>query len=85
MNEIDNAIHRIADGDIKFNDFLPIGVKEHFYQWYYAESGLYIIRDMMVDALYLIEARSPAKALERLKNRLEEAMKAGSYYPEDYE
>ena len=87
MNKTDKAIHQLYDDikEIRFNDFLSLGADEHYFDWYYAESGLYIIRDVMIDALYFIEARSPVKALEQLKSRLDEAVKSGSYCPEDYE
>ena len=87
MMTLDKAIHRVYDdlNQIPFRDFQSVGVDEHYYLWYYAESGLYIIKDVMIDCLYLIEARSPVKALKKVKDRLEEAMKAGSYYQEEYE
>lgn len=45
--------------------------------FWYAEEGLYLIRDCMVDAYYFVEARSPHKAIEKVLKRVDEALHAG--------
>ena len=89
MDRTDSAIHElyraIKTNDIKWNDFPNIGLCESYYLWYYAEKGLYIIRDCMTDMFYLVEARSPVKAFGILAARLDEAMRAGEPCEEEYE
>ena len=89
MDRTDSAIHElyraIKTNDIKWNDFPSIGLSESYYLWYYAEKGLYIIRDCMTDMFYLVEARSPVKAFGILAARLDEAMRAGEPSEEEYE
>ena len=89
MDRTDSAIHElhraIKTNNIKWNDFPSIGLGESYYLWYYAEKGLYIIRDCMTDMLYFVEARSPVKAFGLLAARLDEAMRAGEPCEEEYE
>jgi hypothetical protein len=89
MDRTDSAIHElhraIKTNNIKWNDFQSIGLSESYYLWYYAEKGLYIIRDCMTDMFYLVEARSPVKAFGILAARLDEAMRAGEPCEEEYE
>ena len=89
MDRIDSAIHElhraIKTSNIKWNDFLSIGLSESYYLWYYAEKGLYIIRDCMTDMFYLVEARDSIEAFKILHNRIEEAMHAGEPCEEEYE
>ena len=87
MNGTDKSIHDLyhafKTNDIKWNDFPSIGLSESYYLWYYAEKGLYIIRDCMTDMFYLVEASSPVKAFGMLAARLDEAMRAGEPYTEE--
>lgn len=87
MDRTDKAIHEMyrafSTNDIKWNDFPSIGLSESYYLWYYAEKGLYVIRDCMTDMFYLVEARSPVKAFGILAARLDEAMRAGEPYTEE--
>ena len=87
MNGTDKSIHDLyhafKTNDIKWNDFPSIGLSESYYLWYYAEKGLYIIRDCMTDMFYLVEARSPVKAFGILAARLDEAMRAGEWCKEE--
>ena len=53
--------------------------------FWYAEEGLYLIRDCMVDAYYFVEARSPHKAIEKVLKRVDEALHAGEPQNEEYE
>ena len=69
--------------DIKWNVFPSIGLCESYYLWYYAEDRLYIIKDCMTDMIYLVEARSPIEAFERLVARLNEAIHAGEMVDEE--
>ena len=89
MDRTDSAIHElhraIKTNDIKWNDFPSIGLSESYYLWYYAENRLYIIRDCMTDAFYLVEARSPIEAFKALYDRIEEARHAGEPCEEEYE
>lgn len=87
MDATDKAIHKVYKdiGQVRFRDYQSIGIDEHYYLWYYAENMLYILRDVMLDCLYFVEARSPKGALDIVKERCADAMKAGSYYEEVYE
>ena len=81
MDKTDKAIHEvyraIQTNALKWNDFPSIGLCESYYLWYYAEKGLYVIRDCMTDMFYLVEARNPIEAFKVLHDRIEEAMHAG--------
>lgn len=86
----DERVHDVFENftkptGVRWHDFHEVGIDEPYYLYYYAEDELYVIRDVMVDTFAFVEARSPAKALAKYKERLEEAMKAGSYYQEDEE
>lgn len=89
MNKTDEAIHELfradEEKDIKWNFFPNIGLCEAYYLWYYAENRLYIIKDCMVNGIYLIEARNPTEAFKKLVARLDEAKKAGEMADEEYD
>lgn len=53
--------------------------------YWYAEDGLYVLQDCMVDAYYFIEARNPKEAIEKVLKRVEEADHAGEWVEEEYE
>ena len=53
--------------------------------FWYAEEGLYLLCDCMVDAYYFVEARSPHKAIEKVLKRVDEALHAGEPQYEEYE
>ena len=74
MDMTDKAIHRFYEDldQIRFNDYQSIGVDEQYYLWYYAEKMLYILKDVMLDCLFFVEARSPKSALDIVKERFEE-------------
>ena len=74
--------HLRTAGEVTWNDFLP-GAGDQYTLWYYAERGQYILRDIMTDAHYFIEARSPIEAYKKYKKRMDEAMEAGSYQEEE--
>lgn len=52
---------------IPWKDFHSVGVDEGYYDFYYAEERLYIIRDRITNQLFFVEAKSPAIALTALK------------------
>lgn len=87
MDKTDKAIHEMhrafSTHDIKWNDFQSIGLSESYYRWYYAENRLYVIRDIMTDMFYLVEARNPVEAFGLLTARLDEAMRAGEWCEEE--
>lgn len=86
---IDNKIHDVFDflsgHDIRWHDFAEVGVVEHWAHYYYAEDRLYILRDVMTDCMYFVEAGSPAEALRKYKDIVNEAMHAGEWVQEDVE
>lgn len=68
MNRIDSIIHELykcfEDKGIKWNDFHGVGVDEDYYDYYYAENQLYIIRDRVMEKYWFVKARSPVEALK---------------------
>ena len=71
--EIDKAYHTLYENQkrnySRWHDFREVGVDEGYYDWYYAEEGLVVLRDRISEGLYLIKARSPQDALVKLKER----------------
>lgn len=61
---------------ISFPDF---GLNEDFYDYYYAEDRLYIIRDGLTDQLFFVKADSPKDAFMKFHKRMEDALNAGRY------
>ena len=86
---IDNKIHTVFDflsgNDIRWHEFREVGVEEQWALWYYAEDCLYILKDVMTDCMYFVEARCPADALKRYKKVVQEAIHAGEWVPEEAE
>lgn len=66
---LDKTIHNFHDRikDIMWRDFKDVGLDEYYYDYYYAEEELYLIRDRISECIWFIEARSPKQALESLK------------------
>ena len=58
---------------------------DHYLGFWYAEERLYVLHDCMVDAYYFEIANSPKDAIEKVHQRYDEAMKAGSYVEEGEE
>ena len=58
---------------------------EPYFSYYYAEDRLYLIKDNMTDCIWFVEEGSPAKALQVVKDRWDEAMKAGQSVEENYD
>lgn len=47
------------------------------YGYYYAESGVYLIRNMKTNMLYVVSALSPESAIEKILQETEENYKKG--------
>lgn len=47
------------------------------YGYYYAESGVYLIRNMKTNMLYIVSALSPESAIEKLLEEAESSYKKG--------
>mgnify|MGYP003440449034 CR=1 FL=1 len=62
-----------------WHSFPEMGMGESYYNYYYAENRLYIIRDGMTDRLYFVKAGSPREAYLEFFRRMEEIQNAGSY------
>ena len=52
-------------------EFEKVGVKAPFYEYYYAEDELYLIRDNITECVWFIEAKSPKEAFEKLQERFD--------------
>ena len=65
---IDKKIHEVKDfllgNDILWHDFREVGRDEPYYDYYYAEERLYIIRDRVTQHMAFIEASSPGNAID---------------------
>lgn len=55
---------------IYFHDFKDVGINEPDFEYYYAESTLYLIRQRKTKAYYFVTAISPANALMQVKNEV---------------
>ena len=66
---LDGAIQFLARkiGDIRWRNFDG----ESRYRWYYAEDEIYLVNDEQTKAFYLVRAKGPVKALERIKSKAE--------------
>ena len=66
----DDAIHKIAKDldEVRWRDCKDYGAFDGTFEWYYAESQLYVIRHKRLKHIYLIKAKSPADAMTRLKH-----------------
>lgn len=69
---IDKKIHDVFEyfsgKEIRWRDFHEVGVDEFYYDYYYAEDCLYVIRDRIYEKYYFVEARSPKQALDAMKD-----------------
>ena len=66
--EIHNVFRFFSSNDIRWHDFQEVGVDEFYYDYYYAEDCLYVIRDRIYEKYYFVEARSPKQALDSMKD-----------------
>lgn len=74
--DFDSLIHMFLkhkDG-LKWMNFPKIGCGERYFDYYYAERGLYVIRYKITGALYFLEAASPKEAFMKLKKILDDAI-----------
>ena len=63
-------VHKFLTGrDIRWHNFDEVGRSESYYDYYYAEDRLYLIRDVISEQIYFVEASSPGKALDSLKEK----------------
>lgn len=75
-------VHKFLTGrDIRWHNFDEVGRSESYYDYYYAEDRLYLIRDVISEQIYFVEASSPGEALDSLK----EKFKAGLPVDEEEE
>lgn len=72
MKELDKAFHIVALAieNIHWRDFLEVGLDEPYYDYYYAEDELYIIRDRVSLRLWFCKARSPKEAWQKYREEL---------------
>ena len=56
-------VHGFAKG-IKWHDFSEVGGDEPYYEWYYAQDRLYVIRDRIMNNYRFIKAGSPLEAMQ---------------------
>ena len=72
---IDRKIHEVVDfiqgRDIRWHDFNEVGSDEAYYDYYYAEDRLYLIRDRISEQIYFVESSCPVEALNSLKDIFE--------------
>ena len=78
MNDIKiHEVHEYLSGEeIRWHDFREVGVEEDYYDWYYAEDRLYIIRDRVMTTYYFVEARSPVDAMKKYREHREDIARA---------
>lgn len=67
---IDKAVHDVNNyfegEEIRWHDFHEVGADEPYYEWYYAENMLYVIRDRIMHHYSFIHASSPVDAMNQL-------------------
>jgi len=73
MKSVDEAIHifyEMYDSKygIRWKDFRTVGIEEYYYDYYYAENELYVIRHRIDHSCYFIQAKSPKHALDVLRD-----------------
>ena len=77
---IDEYLHKIFKNrkSIRWRDFHEAGIEESYYDWYYAERRLYVIRDRLTEQLWFVEAGGPAEAYEEF-NAMFKEVNGGDY------
>ncbi len=80
--EIHNVFQYFNGKDIRWHDFHGVGIEEDYYDYYYAESRLYVIRDRCMSNYYFVKAGSPGEALSIFKEHGEDIASAMSYTDE---
>lgn len=81
---VDFNAHRFFNSivHLRWMSFSNFGLNEAFYNYYYAENRLYIIRDGLTDQLFFVQADSPRDAFLKFHRRMEDALNAGQYVRE---
>ena len=81
MMNVDVSINRFFNSivHLRWISFPDLGLNETFYNYYYAEARLYIIRDGLTDQLFFVKADSPKDAFMKFHKRMEDALNAGRY------
>lgn len=74
MDELDKAFHLVVSGvgGVRWRSFKVAGVENPRYEYYYAESRLYIIRDRISRDLWFCYAGSPKEAWLKYAYRSEQ-------------
>ena len=73
----------ISNREIRFHDFNAVGVNEDYYDYYYAQDELYVIRDRIFDTIEFVRARSPKEALQKFREVRDDIARAmGGAYDE---
>lgn len=83
---IQDLFNRISKGYFHWRDFKTYFKEEKnavYFSWYYAEDGIYLIRDDLTGQISFILASSPLKALHKLEDRLDEALHVVSLLREE--
>ena len=82
MSKYDSQIHGVFayfEGDeIRWHDFKEVGLDEPYYDWYYAEGRLYVIRDRIAEWYWFCYASSPKDAMEQFKETMHDASMVGA-------
>ena len=73
----------ISQKAIRFHDFNAVGVKEDYYDYYYAEDELYVIRDRIFNTIELVRAKSPKEAIQIYRDVREDVARAMAAPDED--
>lgn len=81
MSKYDSQIHGVFayfEGDeIRWHDFKEVGLDEPYYDWYYAEGRLYVIRDRIAEWYWFCYASSPKDAMEQFRELSHDIATAG--------
>lgn len=78
-------VFKFIESGALWRSFADVGLDEPYFSYYYAEDRLYLIKDNMTDCIWFVEECSPAKALQVVKDRWNEAIKAGQPVEENYD
>lgn len=60
--------------NLNWKDFNIAGYTDPYFDYYYAESELYLIRNKASGSIYFVKAKSPAEAWQLLIEALYEAL-----------
>lgn len=68
--DLDKAFHLVASAteNIYWRDFRDVGLDEPYYDYYYAEDELYVIRDRVYLRLWFCKAKSPKEAWQKYED-----------------